>query len=68
MEHEELSIQAHFAHVVDQRKSWNQDHRLLGILVMTLCGIICCSIAARMPGAEGLYRHLGRPALSDGNG
>jgi predicted transposase YbfD/YdcC len=41
MEREELSIQAHFADVADPRKPWNQDHRLLDILVLALCGIIC---------------------------
>jgi len=40
MELTRLSIQAHFADVRDPRKAWNQDHRLLDILVMALCAII----------------------------
>lgn len=33
-------MNAHFAHIPDPRKAWDQDHRLLGLLVMALCTIL----------------------------
>lgn len=40
MEPTELSMHALVAPIPDPRKAWNQDHRLLDILVLALCAIL----------------------------